>query len=96
MILDREVTVYVCAPSVFALAYWTNRFEQFFDATTTVQAFGTWEGESEPVNLVSHLYNECKPDFAHYALGQLVREYKREAKQETALVVWREVKAKLV
>ena len=94
--MNREITVYVCGKSIFALAYWTKRFKQFFGAATTVQASGTWEGESELVNLVSHLYDAKQPDYLYYKLDQLVREYKREAQQGAVLIVERKVYTRMV
>ena len=93
--INREITVYVCGNSIFSLDYWTKRFEKFFGGATTVQAFGTWEGDSEPTNLVSHLYNKQDPDFKRFEFNNLAYEYKREAKQQVVMVSEIEVKTKL-
>ena len=96
MILDREITVYVCGNSIFSREYWVHRFQQFFDAATTIQAIGNWEGTQEPVVLVSHLFNTKTPDYKYYELDQLVREYKRSANQETVLIVERKVYTRMI
>lgn len=90
--MNKEISVYVTGN---ALSFWTREFEAFFGGSTTVSARGSWQGEEETVHVVSHLYNSYEPDYKHYALDQLVRKYKRMAKQDAVLVVEREVKATL-
>ena len=94
--MNREISVYVCGNTWAELTAWTVKFEAFFGGATTVRGRGTWEGETEAVNVVSHLYNNREPDFKYYGLDQLLREYKRETKQAVVLTVEREVSVKLV
>ena len=92
--MDKEVTVFVYGRTSDEMRKWRDRFEKFFgSATTTIGARG---GEEKPVYLISHLYDEKRPDFAHYALSQLMYEYKREAKQDAVLAIWRDVKTRLI
>ena len=93
--INLEVTVYVCGRTWGEQQEWTLKFEQFFGGATTVQAAGTWEGVTEEVNLVSHLYDEHDPDFKGYELSNLVREYKRATQQEVVLVTRQEIRVKL-
>ena len=94
--MDREITVYVCAKTWAELTIWTLNFERFFGDATTVRARGAWGGAIEAVNLVSHLYDAKQPDYLYYKLDQLVREYKREAKQDVVLIVERKVYTRMV
>ena len=86
--MNKRVTVYVNGETWDALRHWTLAFEAVFDGTTTVRARGTWMGETEAVNMVSHLYDSDKPDFLIPDLRELVAEYKREAGQHAALVTY--------
>ena len=94
-LFDREITVYVTGNTAGELSFWTREFKSLFGGSTTVSADGTWGGETERVNLVSHLYDRRMPDWSHYELNNLVYNYKREAKQDAVLVVDREVKGRL-
>ena len=94
--LNTEVSVYVTAKTEGALSFWTREFEGFFGGTTTMTAHGTWKGESEKVNVVSHLYDRLDPDFKYYELSNLARDYKRVERQDVVLIVEREVKTTLV
>ena len=90
---DKDVTVYVCAQSIFAREHWVKKFVRFFDAATVTQGIGHYEGEKEHVTLVSHLYREERPDFDLTDFHVLLNKYGCEAKQECVLVVIREVRA---
>ena len=93
---DREVSVYVTGRTLGELSFWTREFTAFFGGSTTVNARGSWEGETEDVHVVSHLYDQRDPDYKFYSLDQLLRKYKRQADQDAVLVVYREVKALLI
>ena len=93
--INMQVTVYVCGRTLRELSEWTSKFERFFGGVTTVQALGTWEGVTETVNMVSHLHDGLDPDFKHYELENLVREYKRRTQQETVLVTRQQVNGRL-
>lgn len=92
---DTEITITVCADTADELLHWVREFTKFFNATTIVTGKGTWEGILEPNAQVSHLYNKRNPDFKWHELDQLIRRYKREAKQFAVLTVEREVKGRL-
>lgn len=94
--MNREISVYVCGSTWAELTRWTLVFEQFFGGATTVRGRGTWDGVLEAVNVVSHLFDAKTPDYKYYELDQLVRQYKREAQQETVLIVERKVYTRLI
>lgn len=93
--MNSEISVYVNGNTWVELTNWTVKFEQFFGGATTVRGRGTWEGETEAVNIVSHLFDQYDPDFNEQELSALVREYKTDNEQDCALVVYRPVHAGL-
>ena len=93
--MNSQITVYVCGLTDEALTFWTYAFEEFFGGATTVTARGTWEGETEQVNVVSHLFDKYNQDFDEVALNALVREYKADQQQDAVLVTYTPVYANL-
>ena len=83
--MNSQITVYVCGDDKDA---WARHFEEFFVGATTITALGTWEGETEGVYLVSHLFDKYDQDFDDSALVALVKEYKADQQQDAVLVTY--------
>jgi hypothetical protein len=106
MNFDREIIVYVTANTDTERRLWVERFENLFVNCTLIDGpgvRGSWKDSKnmiwrEPVTLVSHLYKHDDPDrtWKWYELDQLLRNYKREAKQEAVLTVTRVIDGKLL
>jgi hypothetical protein len=103
MIFDREITVYVTAHSDGERRFWAGEFEALFVNATITECEGSYALENgavvrEKVITVSHLFTHNDTDRAWkwHEVDQLLYNYKREAKQESALSVTREVRGTLV
>ena len=93
--MNSEIGVYVCGLTEEALSFWTDVFEVFFGGCTTVSARGSWQGETEAVNVVSHLFDKYDQDFDDQELVALVKRYKSEQQQDAVLVTYTPVYANL-
>jgi hypothetical protein len=86
--MNKRVSVYVNGNTWAELQRWTENFEKFFGGATTIHGVGAWEGETEAVMVVSHLYDTDAPDFKVAELNELALLYKADNQQETVLITY--------